>query len=150
MSTPGLLSRIQALEANSGFPNGLTTSTVPSPTTGWTEVNPPVLLVNLAGLSTTWTTISLASCVPSTATRVLLNVWGRNDGSPDNDDTEVDIRKNSTSITRIAVKNRGVNSSYSGEGACTIEVPLSSTGTIDYQVTPGKFGAGQILLLEYM
>lgn len=99
----------------------------------WTEVNPAVEILS-SGTAIGWTTLDLSSYIGPSVTRVLLNGYVRSDGSPDNDDQQLDFRANSSAVTRIASKVRGVSGSYSGEQAFAIEVPVSSQ-SIQYQIS---------------
>jgi hypothetical protein len=144
------LSTAQAAQAGVNTLQTQAPANTPTYQMEWTRLAPAVSLVTLSSSSPgTWTTTSVAAYVPASAVAVLLNIWGRNDGSPNDDDTEVDLRTGSGLQTIIAIKGRGLSGTYSDEQAATVEIPLSATRTFDYQVTPGHFAAGAIIVLGY-
>jgi len=149
-----LAARLNALEAKQRMASGTTStstatsSSSSSSTTGnWTEVNPYVTLIS-SGAGVAWTTVSVSSYVPAGTTWVRLNGYGRNHVT-DNQDAELQFRKNSSSVDRLAMKNRSVAGSYTGEAAFIIEVPLTESLSFDYQITTNGWSDFSMRLIEY-
>lgn len=128
------------------------TSTTSSSTTStgisWTEVNPATLLFTSTGASVSWTTLSFSN-VPQGAVRVVLNGWG-DLAQPNNNNVQLNFRKDSSSVTRIAMTSHSVSGNYSVTEAFTVEVPLSASNTIDYEIVNGYFTTLNVYLIEYV
>ena len=109
-----------------------TTAKTASTGTGWSDVNPPQLILS-SGTATTWTTIDLSSYIGSGVKRVTLNGYCKTSGAPDNVERELAFRADANSVTRIACRIIGVAGSYSGEQAFALECPVSGQ-SIQYQI----------------
>ena len=142
--------RLAALEAKSRQVAPSTTTTIQSaavvPT--WKEVNPFVVLV-ASGAGAGWTTVNLSKYVPSGATRIVLNGYGSGDVT-DNQDCELQVRKDANSIARLAMKYRSVAGAYLNNAAFFIEVPITVGMTFDYQITLNGFTTFALRLMEYL
>ena len=117
---------------------------------GWTEI----AAVNILSAGTAvagWQTLSLSGYIPSTATRVMLTGYV-SFARPDNSDNFLQFRRDSTGQTRYAAYSRSVSGTYTVESAFQIEVPISASKTVDYNIVPnttGSYTTLQVYLIEW-
>lgn len=156
-----LVPRVQALEAkvltaqnqiNSILKPGPTGQAPGATVKEWAEVNPYASVVSFpSGTTVPWTTVTLSGVIPYGAVRVMLDCYCRNDVN-NNDDAQLQIRRDSGSTVRLALINRGVVGIYSGEGANQVEIPITPGLTFQWQIfslTGGGFTMGEIRVTDW-